>query len=460
MLVDFGSTFTKVALVEESDGRLLARAQSPTTIATDLMEGYAAALDDAERKLPGPTEFGPRIGASSAGGGLRVAAIGLISDLTAAAARQAALNAGGRVGSVIAGRVGEAEKAALEAEQPEIILLAGGTDGGERRRVLEMAQALAECEIEAFVVVACNSEAAEEAARIVQAGGMRTEVAANVMPELGRIEIAEARDAISRAFITHVIGGKKLSASPEFEKLVRMPTPDAVLRATQLLSEGTPEEPGIGEVLVVDIGGATTDVHSDRRMPPATPGIEDPLLPAPLALRTVEGDLGLRAGAPGVAEADGAWIKEQLGEPAGANLEAATAKRAGNPSWVPGDGGERDLDRILAVGCTTHALDRHCGSMTLRRGMNGPPTLARTGPDLREVKRVIGTGGILVHNEGSEDVLREGIARRGPRSLAPSDPEVAVDRSYVLAAAGLLGSVSPAPALRLMKRELLGEEAA
>ena len=457
MLVDFGSTFTKVAVADETDGRLLARAQAPTSVSTDLVEGYHAALDKARQEVD-TADIGTCIAASSAGGGLRIAAIGLVSDLTAAAARQAALNAGGRVGSVIAGRIGSAERSKLEAEQPEIVLFAGGTDGGEREEVLEMACGLSDCAIDSFVVVACNSAAAEEAAQIFATRGLRAEIAANVMPELGRIEISEAREAILRAFIEHVIGGKNLSASSEFKEVVKMPTPDAVLRATQLLSEGVPALPGVGDVLVVDIGGATTDVHSDRRFVPSTPGIEEPLLPPPLALRTVEGDLGLRAGAPGVVEADAKWIGEQLGSPSHEELATAGEERAGRPSWIPNQPSEVDFDRLLAIACTTHALNRHCGTMVLRRDQNGPPTLARTGPDLREVNQVVGTGGVLAHYDGAEEVLRRGLKRRAPRSLSPEHPEVVIDQNYILAAAGLLGTINSEAALRLMNRELFGSE--
>ena len=307
-LADFGSTYTKVSLVEREEGRLLARAEAPTSIATDLLEGYAAALATAVRSLPEPVEIEHELAASSAGGGLRVAAVGLVADLTAAAARQAALNAGARVESVLAGTLGDEQLDGLRAARPEITLFAGGTDGGQADLVLENARRLAAAEIGGYAVVACNVEVAAEAATLLRDSGTEVEVAANVMPQLGRLEIESAREAILRVFLEHVIGGKGLSAGPEFERMVRMPTPEAVLEATRLLSRGTAEDPGVGDVMVVDVGGATTDVHSNRSAEPAAPGIEDPLLPAPLTLRTVEGDLGLRAGAPGVLAVDGRWL--------------------------------------------------------------------------------------------------------------------------------------------------------
>ena len=106
-LADFGSTYTKVRLVDPAQGELLARAEAPTTVATDLMEGYGAALEAALRSLGAGPTIDEQLAVSSAGGGLRVAAVGLVADLTAAAARQAALNAGARVEAVLAGTLGD-----------------------------------------------------------------------------------------------------------------------------------------------------------------------------------------------------------------------------------------------------------------------------------------------------------------------------------------------------------------
>lgn len=451
-LADFGSTYTKVNLVDPDEGRLLARAEAPTSIGTDLMEGYAAALAAANRSL-GSAEVDLALAVSSAGGGLRVAAVGLVADLTAAAARQAALNAGARVEAVLAGTMDDEQLDTLQAARPEIVLFAGGTDGGQADLVLENARRLASRGVGGYAVVACNAEVAETAAEIFRSAGIQAEVAANVMPELGKLEIDSAREAILRVFLEHVIGGKGLSASAEFERMVRMPTPEAVLEATRLLSQGTGAEPGVGDVIVVDIGGATTDVHSDRAVAAATPGIEDPLLPPPATLRTVEGDLGLRSGAAGVLAADGRWIESKANaEPE--SIRQSVSKRSESPQWVPSEPAEARLDRLLAIGCASHALTRHCGAMLLRRGEGGPPTLVRSGPDLREVRQVLGTGGVFVHRDDGESILREALARRAAHSLAPQDPELVLDDKYILAAAGLLASHDRGAALRLLQREL------
>ena len=185
----------------------------------------------------------------------------------------------------------------------------------------------------------------------------------------------------------------------------------------------------------------------------AAPGVEDPLLPPPPTLRTVEGDLGLRAGAPGVLAADRPWIEAESGLDE-ETIRRTVSYRAGRPEWIPEDPEEARFDGLLAVGCATHALTRHCGTMLLTRSEAGPPTLVRSGPDLREVGRVLGTGGVFAHRDDGEWVLRQALARRAPRSLAPRDAEVSVDRNYILAAAGLLATEDPDAALRLMQREL------
>jgi uncharacterized protein (TIGR01319 family) len=273
------------------------------------------------------------------------------------------------------------------------------------------------------------------------------------MPTLGELQIEPARGAILKAFLEHVIGGKGLSRSREFERMVKMPTPEAVLEATRLLARGTARVEGVGDLLVVDIGGATTDVHSDRASQPAAPGIEDPLLPPPPTLRTVEGDLGLRAGAAGAIAADARWIaaESHLDPPA---LGHSVTKRAENPSWIPEEGGDVLLDGLLARSCARNAIARHCGTMRLTPGQAGPPTLVRDGADLREVCQVLGTGGVFAHRPDADGILRDALRRRLPHSLAPSAPAISVDRSYVLAAGGLLATLDPDGAVQLMRREL------
>lgn len=455
VLADFGSTYTKVTLVEPSTGRLLGQAQAPTTTTTDVIRGYHQALADACAQAGNP-ELGLRRAASSAGGGLRVAAIGLVEDLTSGAAAQAALNAGARVELVLSGRLDDAGTAVLLEVAPEVILLAGGTDGGNADVVLHNAKALSLAHPPAVVIVACNALVARQAADLMSASGLVAEAVANVMPRIGTLDVEPARRAISKAFLSHVIQGKGLSATAEFHDLVAMPTPEAVLAATELIAAGSNAHPGIGDVMVVDVGGATTDVHSAASPVAYETGLDEPLMPVLPLLRTVQGDLGMRSSARGVLAADEAWLTEQWATAgAGESLESAIDRRREQPGHLPTDDADQAVDKLLATSCVTIAIRRHCGLLHTSLRHNAPPRIAPSGPDLRDVPLVIGTGGVLVSGDDGQHVVDAALARRQPRSLVPQHPLVLLDRRYILAAAGVLSEVDPEAAMSLLTREVL-----
>ena len=440
-LVDFGSTFTKLTIAEAGTGRLLATAQAPTTVETDAMEGYRDALESALGQAPGRLRITRRLAASSAGGGLRVAAIGLVPDYTAEAARQAALNAGARIELMLSGRLDGRAVAALEEAQPEIVLFSGGTDGGQREQVLENAEALSQARIESRIVVACNRDIAAAVAATVAPRG-RVSIVANVLPAIGRLDIEPARAAIHDAFIRHVIRGKGLSGAQEFHEAVIMPTPEAVLRATRLVARGA-DGATPADVVVIDLGGATTDVHAAVALRPAPVGIRLAGLP-PLPLRrTVEGDLGMRWSAPGALQADGDWLEAE-GRAAGKSpdeLRNACARRRRTPDYLPDDPHEERLDRALATACVTHALQRHCGTLKTVYVPGQGADFEQRGADLRDVPLVIGTGGVLGRQAAGAAVLRAALERQAHGALTPRAPTLALDRSYVLASAGLLSTV-------------------
>lgn len=457
VLADFGSTFTKVSVVEVGTGRLLARAQAPTTIHSDVIIGYESALAAARSRISEPVTIGPRLAASSAAGGLRVAAVGLVEDLTVAAARQAALNAGARIELVLDGRLTEHHGRKLKQVNPEVVLFSGGTDGGQEQIVIDNAEVLATAAVDAHFVVACNEAVAEKVARILGRHDARVDVVANVMPCMGTLDVAPARDAISEAFVTHVIAGKGLSSSAEFGRSVIMPTPEAVLRATALLADGHADLEGFGEVLSVDVGGATTDVHSAGHSGEITPGVNGPLLPVPPVMRSVEGDLGLRSNAESVIRLDGAWITEQLTSGGGGAVQAlseAGRERSESPSLIATSRAELEIDSALACSCLFHALRRHCGHLKMISSPNQPVRISFDGPDLRDAPLLVGTGGILANTAGAEQILSAAIARREARSLAPTAPRVVIDSNYILAAAGLLASIDERSALLLMHHGL------
>ena len=448
-LADFGSTFTKVAIVESGTGGLLARAQAPTTVGSDVINGFHEALAEAVAQTRGKVRLDDTIAASSAGGGLRMAAVGLVPDLTAAAARQAALNAGAKVELVLSGALDATDAAQLADLRPEILLFSGGTDAGQERLVLENARALAQADLDCHLVVACNQAIAKEVAKILRPNGLNVDVVANVLPRIDRIDVEPARHAIHEAFVRHVIKGKALSQTDAFDRMVTMPTPEAVLRGTELLARCA----GSRDLLVVDVGGATTDVHSFMAERPSTPWITSTGLPPLPISRSVQGDLGLRWSAPGVLAGDREWLETQTD---GVDLDAACDTRRSRPEYVPDHDTDKALDRLLAASCVTFALRRHCGRLvTVYRAGQGVQLLQQ-GADLRDARLLVGTGGILVHDPQGAQTLAAALGRREEHSLTPRNPRVLLDRDYILAAAGLLASRHPHAAAALLETNVLG----
>lgn len=452
-LADFGSTYTKVTLVEVESGLLVGNAQAPTSLNTDIMDGYRAALGEV-LEAESVCEPDYELAASSAAGGLRVAAAGLVPDLTAAAAKQAALNAGAKVELLLDSGAGEGELGSLEDLRPEILLFAGGTDGGQRDLVLKHARTVAARTTSAHVIVACNREVGSEVASIFAARGLSVDVVANVMPTISELQIEPAREAILRAFLEHVIHAKALSSDQRFERMVTMATPDAVLRATALFAGGTPSQHGTGEVVVVDVGGATTDVHSATERSLLSPGVSGPLLPVAPVHRTVEGDLGLRSNAPTVVQLDGSWIRQRV-EGSAQALDDAIELRRSAPSFLPSDGWEAQFDRELAGSCIFLALRRHCGTMSVKVSPGSPPKFVLDGPDLLDAQCLVGTGGVLVHGASASGAVASALDRREAQMRIPDDPMILIDANYVLAAAGILSTVDADSAMKLLKSELL-----
>ena len=136
---DVGSTFTKVSAVDLATGTLLATSQRPTTVETDVLHGLDAAIAELGVR---PTTVDV---CSSAGGGLRLAVVGNEELVTVAAGQRVALSAGARVVHAVAGPLDRTAIAALVADRPDVILLVGGTDGGDeavlRHNVATLARA-------------------------------------------------------------------------------------------------------------------------------------------------------------------------------------------------------------------------------------------------------------------------------------------------------------------------------
>ena len=327
--VDVGSTYTKAALVDLAGGGLLATASRPTSLATDVMDG----VDACRAELGAGPDVGT-LACSSAGGGLRLAVVGYERVVTAEAGHRVGLSAGARVVHVAAGPMDDVALAGLLDSRPDVVLLVGGTDGGNSEILRHNAGVLAAPRLTVPVVVAGNLDARDDVTAVLTAAGVPVTATANVLPVIGRLDALPARLAIREVFIRHVIGGKGLSRRADFPAMVRAATPDAVLAGVEVLADGAGGVEGVGDVLVVDVGGATTDVYSV-----VTPQGEDAVLRKEVVevmwrSRTVEGDLGVRWNAGGVVDAA---VAERLVDPAEEpRLRAAAKERVGRPGVPAG----------------------------------------------------------------------------------------------------------------------------
>lgn len=433
LLVDVGSTWTKAIAVSMRRGRLLARAQTPTSVIEGVMLGVRDALAQVRAKLGYEPSY--RAATSSAAGGLRVASVGLVPDLTSAAARQASLGAGARVvftGSFVLDR---ADLTRIAEVGTDIVLLSGGTDGGNRDVILENAYRLAAAQLGLAIVLAGNKSATEEAETILTTAGYDVRRAANVLPELDRLEVESAQAAIRELFLERIVTARGIGELREWSAGRLLPTPRAVLEAASLLAGGPA---ALGTTVVVDIGGATTDVHSIGSAQPL-PGVVLRGLAEPHAKRTVEGDLGLRVSAVAAVEAlESARLREVDGWTPAALRAEATLRSTETSLVAEGD----EFDRVLGVSAVAEALTRHAG--TLDELPTRPKTWAQRGKDLREAEVVIGSGGLFAARADSPELLAAAVgqAKLSDR-LVPHDARLLVDRDYVLFAVGLLAEEQP-----------------
>ena len=300
LMIDFGSTFTKLVAVDTEKEDIIATASHFTTVAEDITIGYTNALQKLYEKLGEEIKFDKIISCSSAAGGLKMAAIGLVEELTVEAAKRVCLGAGARVDLVLSHHINKKEVQSIIDKKIDIILLAGGTDGGNSECVLYNAKMLGEANIKIPIIYAGNKSCIDEIEEIFNEYNLNGYFCENVMPQINVLNIPSARDKIREIFLKNIIVAKGIKKIENVIDKVILPTPEAVLKACDLLSKGYLREPGFGELVTVDIGGATTDMYSmstasAKRSDVVIKGLEEPY-----AKRTVEGDLGMRYSALGV----------------------------------------------------------------------------------------------------------------------------------------------------------------
>ena len=452
LLIDFGSTYTKVTAVDVEGEQILGTAQSFTTIETDINDGLNNALSILQEKT-GKLDFAETYACSSAAGGLRMITSGLVPELTGEAAKLASLGAGAKVVGIYAFQLTEDDIEDIKAQKPDIFLLVGGTDGGNTECILHNAKMLATLEPAFPIVIAGNRTAARECQRIL--AGHELYTCPNVMPKFGVLHIEPTQKQIREIFLNRIIQAKGLSKATALLSDIMRPTPSAVLKAMNLLAQGCEDERGIGDLVAVDVGGATTDIYSIADGMPEQMNTVFKGLPEPYAKRTVEGDIGMRYSIQGIVDAAGLRRISQLSGLSEDRVTELVAYLRQNTDTVPnGDAELEALDFALASMAIEEAVRRHAGTIEETYTMMGL-TYVQEGKNLTKVKQIVVTGGSLIHTKRTAEIASHALySPAQPASLRPKAASVWVDRSYILAAMGLLSSHYPQTALRIMKKEL------
>lgn len=423
LTIEVGSTITKANAFRLLDaGRFehLAQGFAPTSVSIGdvglgVDQAIAALQASSGLKLAQPEVFVN----SSAAGGLRMTVHGLTHSMTARAAREAALGAGGVVKLVTAGRLSSYDLEQIAEIHPNLVLLAGGVDYGEQEIILGNAERLASLNLGVPVIYAGNSAIRGPVRRIFEAVGVELLLAENVFPDVDVLEIEPVRRLIHEAFNRHIVHAPGMARLGDLTHWGILPTPGAVLRGAELFAEA------LGDCLVFDVGGATTDVHS------VTEGSLEWAMkmtePEPRAKRTVEGDLGVYVNARN--------IVELANEPA---WEARLTHLAALPKTEQ----ETALTSWLCARAVETGIRRHAGVVTDLYTPTGKKQTVK-GKDLSAVKWLVGTGGALTRIPGGEAILSSICKGPGKYLLPPPDVRILIDRDYRFSALGTLAQAYP-----------------
>jgi hypothetical protein len=423
LVLEVGSTITKAnGFHHSAEGFLehVAQGFADTSVASgDVGMGVDRAIAELQATSGLATAGAEVFVNSSAAGGLRMTVHGLTQGMTARAAREAALGAGAIVMLVTAGPLGEDDLDLVREIEPTMILLAGGVDHGEQDVVLHNARALAASGLRAPVLFAGNVAARRAVRRTFDEAGIPLAIADNVFPDIDELAVEPVRALVHEEFNRHLIHAPGMARLGALSAWPILPTPGAVLLGAELFAQA------VGDCLVVDVGGATTDVHS------VTGGSPEWLArttdPEPHAKRTVEGDLGVFVNA--------------------GNIVAL----AGRPDWAerldglratPRTQDERALTQQLCAFAVTTAVRRHAGVVSELHTPTGRVQVVR-GKDLTAVRWVVGTGGALTRVPGGHEVLRSICQGPGRHLLPPADARILLDRDYRFSALGTLAQAYP-----------------
>jgi len=444
LVAEIGSTTTVVnafSNINTPFPKFLGQGQAPTTVLEgDVNIGLQGAMENLRKKLGlSDLDYDEMLATSSAAGGLKMTVHGLVYDMTVRAAKEAALGAGAIIHHVTGGKLRKRDLNTIENIKPNLILIAGGVDFGERDTALHNANLIANMEYNIPVVYAGNVENQEEIREIYKDKKSKLYIVDNVYPKIDELNIEPTRKVIQKAFEEHIVHAPGMSKVRQLVTGPIIPTPGAVMEASKLLKSS------IGDLVTIDVGGATTDIHS------VTDGSEDIkrilLNPEPETKRTVEGDLGVYVNMVNIVDRIGMEI---LSEKLGQSVEELMRFHKPIPDTP-------DLIRFveaLTKEALLTAINRHVGKLRNLYGPTGKKAMAE-GKDLTNIKWIVGTGGALTRLPQRVELLKQIYSQnKGDKLLPNSDAKIVIDNFYIMASLGVLSKKYPEAALILLKQSL------
>lgn len=449
LVAEIGSTTTVVNAfdgIHTDKPKFVSQGQAPTSVEEgDVNIGVLSAIEDLKEKSNAKEiKYDKLLATSSAAGGLKMTVHGLVYDMTVKAAKEAALGAGANLHMVTSGRLRRTDIKRIKEIQPNIILIAGGVNYGERDTALYNAEVISGLEMEVPVIYAGNIENQEEIKLIFEEAGKKEYLylVENVYPVIDKINVEPTRKVIHDVFEEHIIHAPGMEKIKEVVNGQIVPTPGAVMEASKILKEE------IGDLMTIDVGGATTDIHS------VTEGSEEInrilLAPEPVAKRTVEGDLGVYVNMKNIVDLIG---EENIIKDLEISRESFD-KAIENYKPIPSSDFEKSFVEKLALEATVVSSHRHAGGFRDLFANGGKKTLAE-GKDLTSIKYIVGTGGALTRLPNRHDILRS-IAKsnKGDKLLPNMEAKILIDNDYIMASIGVLSKEYKDAAIKLMKNSI------
>lgn len=447
LVAEIGSTTTVVNAFQQinTDNPVFwGQGQAPTSVLDgDVRIGLEGAIADlCKNKQVDSLEYNEMLATSSAAGGLKMTVHGLVYDMTAKAVKEAALGAGAIIHYVTAGKLRRTDLAKIKEVRPNLILLAGGVDYGERDTAIYNAEMIRGLGLKVPVIYAGNIENREEMKLIFnEESGIPLYLVENVYPKIDDLNVEPARKVIQDAFEAHIIHAPGMEQVRKMINGPIIPTPGAVMEAAKLLYSH------IGDVIVLDVGGATTDLHSVTESSDEIARIS--VSPEPKAKRTVEGDLGVYVNMKNIVDLIG---REKLTE----ELEGIDIPRVMETyQAIPKTEDEIRLVERLTLEAALKAVERHAGKIRYVYGPAGRSTLAE-GKDLTQVKYIVGTGGALTRLPNRIGIMKQ-IAKSNTNGMLlfpGAHAKILVDNDYIMASLGVLSKKYKESAIKLLEKSL------